>query len=95
MLATKLSHLTSTEKRKRKGKKKLQYHLTKKKSWNYLNMTKLFEKKLKRTTKRLNPCRHHDRLPKDTILGVQRNCIPLIKNTFKGQKNSQHGEIED
>lgn len=58
-------------------------------------MTKLFEKKLKKTTNRLNPCRQHDRLPKDTILGIQRNCIPLIKSTFKGQKNSQHGEIAD
>lgn len=58
-------------------------------------MTKLFEKKLKRTTKRLNPCRQHDRVPRDTITGVQGNCIPLIKNAFKGQKNSQHGETAD
>lgn len=61
MLATKLSNATSTEKRKEKKETTVSlYHLTKKKkikNGNYLNMTKLFERKLKRTTKRLNPCR--------------------------------------
>lgn len=55
MLAIKHSNSMSlVEKKKAKIMTTVTFNL---KNGNYLNMTKLFKRKLKRTTKRLNACR--------------------------------------